>query len=239
MKAKNIFDKRQEQISIKTLKMPDAIANISGQTKEEAIIVLKKLGYSDKEIKKLSENSISTKMNKTKIREFVRGKIIEFLVEKKVLFENSEKEGNAKPTSGMKKEKVGDIHTEKTKSQNPPAKKVTDGGPANKTLAFAEPTPVGNETKVMKEKESDKKVDTDSNFEIECMGSELKVKGASYANINYQYLIGQVKKSLEGRGPKVLKITIEMGEPIDKNSIKESRIRDFLKKIIEDELNKK
>lgn len=173
-----------------------------------------------------------------KIKQLVREKIIEFLTEKKVLLEASEKEGKVKPTSGLKKEKIGNTHTKKTKSKNPPAKKVTDGGPENKTLASSEPTPVGNETKVMKTKDKSKK-SANGEFEIECMGVKLEVKGLSHANINYQYLIGQVKKSLEGIGPKVVKIKIEMGDSTDENSIKESKIRDLIKTIITEELNKK
>lgn len=188
------------------------------------------------------ENNITeNKMDEKKIREFIRMKIHEFLAEKKVLAEAKEKDGKGKPTSGLTKAKSGDTHTEKTKSKNPPAKKVTDGGPENKTLANAEPTPVDNEVKVMKEKDEPKK--DDSTFEMECMGVELKVKGASHAAINHLYLIGQIRKSLEGRGPRVNKVEIEMGEPKEKKDVKESKevqkFREKIRGLIKEELKKK
>lgn len=52
-KVTDIFDRRQIHIAKKTLRMPDALANISGQSKEEAREVLEKFGYSKKEIERL------------------------------------------------------------------------------------------------------------------------------------------------------------------------------------------
>lgn len=54
-KPKDIFDRRQIQIAKKTLRMPDAMANVSGQSKEEAREVLEKFGYTEKEIERLEK----------------------------------------------------------------------------------------------------------------------------------------------------------------------------------------
>ncbi|GJQ43902.1 MAG: hypothetical protein JETCAE03_34000 [Ignavibacteriaceae bacterium] len=65
MKAKNSIDQHREKIALKTLKMPDPIAKVMsmgrGQPftdKEDAKEFLKSIGYSDKEIKRLSESKI-------------------------------------------------------------------------------------------------------------------------------------------------------------------------------------
>jgi len=186
-------------------------------------------------------------MEDTKLRKLIREKVYQFLTEKKVLAE-AEKEGKGKPTSGMTKEKVGTTHTEKTKSKNPPAKKVTDGGPENKTLTTAEPTKVESENKEKKEPDNTefadrgKYVKEGSGYETECMGIELKVKGNSYADINHLYLLAQIRKSLEGRGESVKKVTIEMGEK-EKEEVKESKqikdIRNKIREIVVKELKKK
>lgn len=56
MKAKNTFEKHQENIALKTLKMTDAMSGVmGGMNKTEAINFLKSIGYTDMEIKKLSE----------------------------------------------------------------------------------------------------------------------------------------------------------------------------------------
>lgn len=172
-------------------------------------------------------------MEDKKLKEYIRAKVLKFLSEQKVLSE--EKEGKGKPTSGLTKAKDSDTHTEKTKSKNPPAKKVTDGGPENKTLADAEPTEVESENKEKKEPDNTefadrgKYVKEGSGYETECMGIELKVKGNSYADINHLYLLAQIRKSLEGRGQVVKKVTIEMG---DKEKIEESKEVKFLRKKI-------
>ena len=54
-KPKDIFERRQLQISKKTLRMPNAMANISGQSKEEAREVLEEFGYTKKEIERLEK----------------------------------------------------------------------------------------------------------------------------------------------------------------------------------------
>lgn len=54
-KTRDIFDRRQIQIAKKTLRMPDAMANISGQSKEEAREILEKFGYTKKEIERLEK----------------------------------------------------------------------------------------------------------------------------------------------------------------------------------------
>lgn len=62
MKAKNTFDKHQEQIALKTLKMSAPMLGVmGGMDKQEAIKFLKSIGYSDKEIKKLSESRVMLK----------------------------------------------------------------------------------------------------------------------------------------------------------------------------------
>lgn len=54
---RSVFDKHQEKIAIKTLKMSDEGANImGGMTKQEARDFLKKIGYSEKQIQKLDED---------------------------------------------------------------------------------------------------------------------------------------------------------------------------------------
>src|SRR3990167_3779904 len=187
---------------------------------------------------------METKMDEKKLRDYIKTKVVEFLTERKVLAE-AEKEGKGKPTSGMKKEKVGTTHTEKTKSKNPPAKKVTDGGPDNKTLANAEPTPVDNEVKVMKDIKGEQPIEKgkdgkqEGSFKINTYGADLDVKGASHADINYTYLMGQIKKSLEGRGTYVKKVTIEMGEP-EKEKVEESKevkqLRNKIRSIVKEQL---
>lgn len=186
-------------------------------------------------------------MDDKKLREFIRAKIVEFITEQKVLAE-AEKEGHGKPTSGLKKEKVGTTHTEKTKSKNPPAKKVTDGGPENKTLATAEPTKVESENKEKKEPDNTEFADRGkytkegSGYKTECMGIELDVKGSSYADINHLYLLAQMRKALEGRGEFIKKVTVEMG-PKEKEEIKESkdvqRLRTKIRELVKEQLKKK
>jgi hypothetical protein len=194
-----------------------------------------------------NKNTMESKMDEKKLREFIRAKIVGFITEQKVLAE-VEKEGHGKPTSGLKKEKVGTTHTEKTKSKNPPAKKVTDGGPENKTLATAEPTKVDNEAKEMKQPENTeftdkgKYVKEGSGYKTECMGIELDVKGSSYADINHLYLLAQMRKALEGRGEFIKKVTVEMGEK-EKEKIKESKevrqLRTKIRQLVKEELKKK
>ena len=178
-------------------------------------------------------------MEDTKLRQFIREKVLEFLTEKKVLAEAKKEEGHGKPTSGLEKTKDSTTHTEKTKSKNPPAKKVTDGGPENKTLADAEPTKVESETKEMKDPDNTeftdrgKYVKEGSGYKTECMGIELDVKGSSYADINHLYLLAQMRKALEGRGEYIKKVTVEMGEK-EKEKVEESKeIKDLRKKIRE------
>lgn len=194
-----------------------------------------------------NKNTMESKMDEKKLREFIRAKILEFITEQKVLAE-AEKEGHGKPTSGLKKEKVGTTHTEKTKSKNPPAKKVTDGGPENKTLATAEPTKVESENKEKKEPDNTefadrgKYVKEGNGYKTECMGVELDVKGSSYADINHLYLLAQMKKALEGRGEFIKKVTVEMG-PKEKEEIKESKevkqLRAKIREIVKEQLKKK
>jgi thermostable 8-oxoguanine DNA glycosylase len=57
-KKLSVPEKHQLKIAKKTLKMSDAGANImGGMTKKEAIDFLKKIGYTDKQIKKMSEET--------------------------------------------------------------------------------------------------------------------------------------------------------------------------------------
>ncbi len=57
--AMSVPDKHQLAIAKKTLKMSDAGANImGGMSKKEAVAFLKKIGYSDAKIKKMSEEAI-------------------------------------------------------------------------------------------------------------------------------------------------------------------------------------
>lgn len=192
---------------------------------------------------------MENKMYEKKLRKLIQEKVIEFITEQKVLSE-AEKEGKGKPTSGMKKEKVGTTHTEKTKSVNPPAKKVTDGGPENKTLTTAEPTKVESENKEKKEPDNTefadrgKYVKEGNGYKTECMGIELDVKGNSYADINYLYLLSQMRKALEGRGEFIKKVTVEMGEKEkEKEKIKESKevqqLRTKIRQLVKEELRKK
>lgn len=59
MKKLSVPEKHQLAIAKKTLKMSDAGANImGGMNKKEAVDFLKKIGYSDKQIKKMSEETI-------------------------------------------------------------------------------------------------------------------------------------------------------------------------------------
>jgi len=183
-----------------------------------------------------------------KLRKFIQEKVLEFLTEKKVLAEAKEKEGHGKPTSGLKKETVGTTHTEKTKSKNPPAKKVTDGGPENKTLTTEKPTEIDKENKEVKNPENTeftdrgKFVKEGNGFKTECMGIELDVKGSSYADINSLYLLAQMRKALEGRGEFIKKVTVEMG-PKEKENVKESveitKLRKKIKSIIVEQLKNK
>ena len=204
-----------------------------------------------KGIKKES-NSLNKEpqMEEAKLRKLIQEKVFEFLTQKKVVSEAKEKEGHGKPTSGLKKETVGTTHTEKTKSKNPPAKKVTDGGPENKTLATAEATKIESETKEMKQPDNTeftdrgKYVKEGSGFKTECMGIELDVKGRSYADINSLYLLAQMRKALEGRGEFIRKVTVEMGEKkTEKDTVKESveiqNLRKKIKSIIKEQLEKK
>lgn len=184
-------------------------------------------------------------MEETKLRKLIREKVLAYFAEQKILKEAKE-DGHGKPTSGLTKSKNSDTHTEKTKSKNPPAKKVTDGGPENKTLANAEPTKIESENKEKKEPDNTefadrgKYVKEGSGYKTECMGIDLEVKGSSYADINHLYLLAQMRKSLEGRGEFIKKVTVEMGE---KGKVEESKeIKDLRKKIREiviKELNKK
>jgi len=185
-------------------------------------------------------------MKEKELREHIRAKVLQFLTEKKVLQETKE-EGHGKPTSGLTKAKEGSVHTEKTKSKNPPAKKVTDGGPENKTLTTAEPTKVDNEVKVMKKSDGEEPIERGKDgkqsadgFKTNCYGADLEVKGVSHADINHTYLMGQIKKSLEGRGTYVKKVTIEMGEPEKLEESKEIKtLRKKIREIVIKELNKK
>ncbi len=249
-KAKNILDKRKEEISLKTLRMPSAMAGVMGQSKDEAKKILKGLGYSDEEIKKLSERkNKETTMEDKKLREFIRAKVIEFLTEQKILIEaDSKKTGKIKssPTSGMETLKVGDTHTEKNKGEKPNFK-VSDIGPNEKTfLTGTEPEPVGNETKEVEDKTDEALLkgkypgSTADNFKGECMGVDLEVKGSSYAEINSLYLIAQIRKALEGRGEFVKKVTIEMGKPDElTESADVKKLRSKIRNIIKEELKKK
>lgn len=196
---------------------------------------------------KKGNNLMESKMDDKKLRDYIRGKITEFIAEQKVLTE-AEKEGHGKPTSGLKKEKVGTIHTEKTTSKNPSAKKVTDGGPENKTLSTAEPTKAKSENKEKKEPDNTefadrgKYVKKGNGYKTECMGVELDVKGSSYADINHLYLLAQMKKALEGRGEFIKKVTVEMG-PKEKEEMKESKeirkLRNKIREIVMEQLKKK
>jgi len=146
----------------------------------------------------------------------------------------------------MTKTKSTKTHTGSNKTTGPKAGKVTDEGPGKSTLATAEPTEVESEAKEMKKPEDTeftdrgKYVKDGSGFETELMGIELKVKGSSYADINSLYMLAQVRKSLEGRGEVVKKVTIEMGQ---KEEIKESKemkeFRSKIRKLIKEELKKK
>ncbi len=194
---------------------------------------------------KKENNLTENKMDEKKLRKYIRAKVFEFITKQKVLSE-IKNEGKGKPTSGMKKEKIGTIHTEKTKSVNPPTKKVTDGGPENKTLSTAEPTEVESENKEKKLPDNTefadrgKFVKEGNGYKTECMGIELDVKGNSYADINHLYLLAQMKKALEGRGEFIKKVTIEMG-PKDKidESIKVKLLRNKIRKLVKEELKKK
>ena len=179
-------------------------------------------------------------MEDKKLRGFIREKVLEYLTEKKILAEAKEKEGSGKPTSGMTKTKDSKTHTDKTKSKNPPAKKVTADSPDKSTfLTGAEPTPVDNEAKEMKEPDNTeftdrgKYVKEGSGYKTECMGIDLDVKGSSYADINHLYLLAQMRKALEGRGEFIKKVTVEMGEK-EKEKVEESKeIKELRKKIRE------
>lgn len=175
-------------------------------------------------------------MEDKKLREFIQKSIYEFLAEKKVLAE--EKDGPAKPTSGLKKATGKTIHTDTKKEVKPKATKVTPESPEKSTLANAEPTEVESETKIMKdakEPEADK-----STFKLDdCYGAKLEVKGASYADINSLYLMGQIKKSLEGKGPRVKSVKIEMGDLEKVDESKEIKdLRKVIREIVKRELNK-
>ncbi len=55
-KELDVFEKHQKAIAIKTLKMPNAIANVmGGMTKKEAVNFLKKIGWSDQRIRELGK----------------------------------------------------------------------------------------------------------------------------------------------------------------------------------------
>lgn len=184
-------------------------------------------------------------MDETKLRKFIKEQVLEFLTKKKILAE-AEKEGPSKPTSGMTKTKSSKTHTDSNKTTGPKAGKVTTEGPGKSTLANAEPTEVDNEVKVMKttedepiEKGKDGKQSSDG-YKTECLGVELDVKGVSHADINHLYLIGQVRKALEGRGTYVKKVTIEMGEPEKLEESKEMiEFRSKIRGLIKEELKKK
>jgi len=173
-----------------------------------------------------------SELNKKLLRKYIIKEIYNYMKEQKLL---EEKDAEVKPTSGLKKLPDSDVHTKKTKSKNPPSKKITPDGPENKTLADAEPTKVDNEVKTMKQKDESKK--TENSFETTCLGVSLKVKGRSFADINHLYLIGQIKKALEGKGEYVNKVTIEMGEqPINKKELKTESITES--KVVRDKVIK-
>lgn len=174
-------------------------------------------------------------MKDNNLKKFIREKIHEFLAEAKV------KDGPGKPTSGLKKVSEKNTHTDTKKEVKPKASKITPDSPEKSTLANAEPTEVDNEVKVMKDKEEPKS-DGDSYKCDDCYGAKLEVKGASHADINSLYMMGQIKKSLEGKGPRVVSVKIEMGE-LKKEKVDESekvaKIKKVIREIVLKELKKK
>jgi len=65
-KELSVADKNKEKIALKTLKLSDAGANLlGGMTKDEAISFLKKIGYTEKEIEKLSNSKVNESKKET------------------------------------------------------------------------------------------------------------------------------------------------------------------------------
>lgn len=178
------------------------------------------------------------KKNNKDLKKFIRTAILESL--NNVMLSEDKKDGPAKPTSGLKKVESGTTHTDTKKEVKPKASKITPDAPEKSTLSNAEPTEVDNEVKVMKDKEEPKS-DGHTYKCDDCYGAKLEVKGPSYADINSLYLMGQIKKSLEGKGPKVVSVKIEMGFP-EKNKVEESKqiqdLRKAVRKIVLEYISK-
>jgi len=152
--------------------------------------------------------------NEKALREFVRKEIINLLEAK-----------DPATTSGMTKVKDTKNNTNPKKESKPFAKKVTkDGKPASVTAT--------SEVKSDDAKIEDKKT-TDSEkakelrdkgypkgasekYECNDMGVKLEVNGLSLASVNSLYMIGIIRKSLEGRGQYVKEVKITMGDKEEK-----------------------
>lgn len=138
-----------------------------------------------------------------KLREFINKTIVTII---------SENKDGAK-LSGMSpiKDKNTSIKPDKLDK-----KSVMKGDTPASVTATSETKPddTGVEVKKMKNSDDQKPKITDDSFELNIDGIELNVKGKSNAGVSYTYLIGQIKKSLEGKGHYVKKINIEL-EPRD------------------------
>ena len=142
-----------------------------------------------------------------------------------------EKNGSAKPTSGLKKVSDSKKNTDKLKTTNPTKVKITPEGPGNSALATSEKDPIDNEVKVMKSKEKETEKTADGTFKTTVLDVEFEVKGRSYADVNSLYIIGLIRKHLEGRGDVVQSVKIEMGPK--KESLKETKLRSLIKRVYE------
>lgn len=139
-------------------------------------------------------------------------------------------EGKSKPTSGLEKTKKTKTHTDSKKTSEPKSTAVTPEAPSKSTVANAEPTPVDNEVKTMKDKK-DETEDKGDKFKTTCLGVELEVNGMSLAPVNHLYLMGQIRKSLEGKGTVVKSVKVDMATP---EELKENIIRSKVRKILKE-----
>ncbi len=175
----------------------------------------------------------------------IRESKYQLLAEKKVL-SKPKTEGPEKPTSGMEKLNSKKLHTDINDKKNKPTPIKTSNATPLKSpdkedfLTNAAPTKIDEEDVDPDELYQKGFPEGDNNYEnfkVQCLGVNLEVKGESLAPINYTYLVGQARKSLEGRGTKVKSIKIEMATP---EEIKEEiSIRNTIKRIISEEINKK
>lgn len=151
------------------------------------------------------------------LREYIRREIMN-LLEKK----------DTATTSGMAKVKDTSTHTDSKKENKPSTEKVTkDGKPASVTATAEVKTDDAKiEDKNIKDSEKDSELkdkgntkETTEKYECEDYGIKLKVNGPSLASVNSLYMLGIIKKSLEGRGQYVQEVDIKLGPKKEEKTI--------------------